>query len=264
FIPVRMVTFSVASAIGLGIWLASQIMGGLVTLGASGGVANWAHIGGFFYGMLMAIMLRMETEGHSDYLAEEAEEALRVGNWHGAIERYVPLLADDPENVAAHIGLGTAYSMIGDDARAITHYEEGVRLLCGRSEPAQALVVYREMKAAYPEYTPPAKLQYDLGCACEDTDPAQAYEEFDGVHRLHPDSPEGQMALLKTAQLCLRVLGRPAEAIQRFTTFMERYHDSLWSVAAQDGLREAQAALNRDQHRYRRPGAPGPLIVPRS
>jgi membrane associated rhomboid family serine protease len=40
FVPVRMLTFSVASVIGLGIWLASQVMGGLITLGASGGVAN--------------------------------------------------------------------------------------------------------------------------------------------------------------------------------------------------------------------------------
>ena len=51
------------------------------------------------------------------------------------------------------------------------------------------------------------------------------------------------MALLKMAQISLHRLHRPAEAYQLFFQFKISYPDSIWSVAAEDGMREAQQAM---------------------
>jgi membrane associated rhomboid family serine protease len=54
-IPIPAVVF-------LGLWYILQFLGGLSTLGAkvSGGVAVWAHVGGFLLGMLLTILSRRE------------------------------------------------------------------------------------------------------------------------------------------------------------------------------------------------------------
>ena len=48
-------TFNIPAAIYLGIWFISQLFSGLASLGSlAGGVAWWAHIGGFVFGLLMS------------------------------------------------------------------------------------------------------------------------------------------------------------------------------------------------------------------
>jgi membrane associated rhomboid family serine protease len=50
---------NIPSIIFLGIWFATQVLSGVVALGIPaaeqmGGVAWWAHIGGFLFGLIMA------------------------------------------------------------------------------------------------------------------------------------------------------------------------------------------------------------------
>jgi membrane associated rhomboid family serine protease len=39
-------------------WLALQLIGGATGMGAEGGVAFWAHVGGFVAGMLLVLVFR--------------------------------------------------------------------------------------------------------------------------------------------------------------------------------------------------------------
>ena len=50
----------VPAVVVLGVWFALQFLSGLTQLGAhvSGGVAVWAHIGGFLLGMLIALLFK--------------------------------------------------------------------------------------------------------------------------------------------------------------------------------------------------------------
>jgi membrane associated rhomboid family serine protease len=65
--------FAIRAWIVLGIWFAIQIFGGLNTPSDGGGVAYWAHAGGFIAGLLLAVPLWLrlggqrfwqETHGH--------------------------------------------------------------------------------------------------------------------------------------------------------------------------------------------------------
>jgi membrane associated rhomboid family serine protease len=53
----------VPAVVVLGFWIVVQILNGLGSFGAAGGVAWFAHIGGFFAGMLLLIILRPSTLG---------------------------------------------------------------------------------------------------------------------------------------------------------------------------------------------------------
>ena len=64
------------------------------------------------------------------------------------------------------------------------------------------------------------------------------------------------MALLKMAQIALHRLHRPAEALQLFHEFHTTYAGSIWMVAAEDGMLEAQQAMAG-------PIVPGILASPR-
>lgn len=48
----------------LGFWMVVQILNGLGSFGAGGGVAWFAHIGGFFAGMGLLLLLRPRPAGH--------------------------------------------------------------------------------------------------------------------------------------------------------------------------------------------------------
>lgn len=251
FILLRPTSFTVASGVALGIWLASEVFGGLSSLTASGSVANWAHIGGFFYGIAMALMLRLESEAVGDHLAKTGAQALRIGDWHGAIERYAEVVGQDPTNVEAHTGLATAYSVLGEEERSIAHFEEAVHLLCKRAEPAQALLLYKELRGSFRDHVAPTRLRYQIACARETMgEVTEAYQELAEIRRTRPAPAEAPMALLKMAQITMNRLDRPADAFHLFYEFKTSYPDSIWAIAAEDGMREAQRALS------------GPEIVP--
>lgn len=56
----------VAAVVFLGVWALSQFFVGVASLGAetaqSGGVAIWAHIGGFVFGLLIGVLFRGQAE----------------------------------------------------------------------------------------------------------------------------------------------------------------------------------------------------------
>jgi membrane associated rhomboid family serine protease len=58
-------TFEVSAIYFLGFWILQQLMNGVGTLGArasfDGGVAYWAHIGGFAYGVLVGFLNRKKA-----------------------------------------------------------------------------------------------------------------------------------------------------------------------------------------------------------
>lgn len=58
-------TFEISAVYFLGFWILQQLMNGVGSLGAKasfdGGVAYWAHIGGFVYGVLVGFMNRKKA-----------------------------------------------------------------------------------------------------------------------------------------------------------------------------------------------------------
>jgi len=64
----------------LGVWFAMQFFSGVASLGAetaqSGGVAVWAHVGGFVFGLIMGFIFRGRAK---DLTLEREPEQRRRG-----------------------------------------------------------------------------------------------------------------------------------------------------------------------------------------
>ena len=81
--PVRVllggVITSVPSYVMIGLWIVTQLLSGFGSLGdtASGGVAYWAHIGGFFAGLVLTFLLRGFTRRQSAGAAVSRRSMLR-------------------------------------------------------------------------------------------------------------------------------------------------------------------------------------------
>jgi membrane associated rhomboid family serine protease len=74
-------TFAVSSVVGLALWLSRDLFWGVYNLfePIPGGVAHWAHIGGFVFGVLAAYALGMRSEGGKEYSLEDAWATFRGG-----------------------------------------------------------------------------------------------------------------------------------------------------------------------------------------
>jgi len=57
--------FTIPAWIVLGIWFGLQVFNGLVTTGIGGGVAHWAHAGGFVAGILFVLPLWLAKGGQA-------------------------------------------------------------------------------------------------------------------------------------------------------------------------------------------------------
>ncbi|NCD24878.1 MAG: rhomboid family intramembrane serine protease [Deltaproteobacteria bacterium] len=62
--------FEIPALFFLGAWFMSQVFSGLLTSSAGGGVAWWAHIGGFVAGMLLLRFFRDDARCHYCYRSE--------------------------------------------------------------------------------------------------------------------------------------------------------------------------------------------------
>ena len=116
--------FNVPAYIILPLWLGIQLFWGVLfrSLGAEGGIAYWAHIGGFAFGALGAFLIRTTGIEHSANAAIEAKvswsadprivratEALGESNPAGAIFALRELVAEKPDSLDAWDLLLTAY-----------------------------------------------------------------------------------------------------------------------------------------------------------
>jgi membrane associated rhomboid family serine protease len=66
--------FEVPAVVYLGVWFLTQLFSGVLSLGGApqiGGVAWWAHIGGFVAGLLLLPVMKLPAAQYRDYHADE-------------------------------------------------------------------------------------------------------------------------------------------------------------------------------------------------
>lgn len=236
-IPLRLhvvvvVGLFLAFEIGSGIWNA-------VTGSMADGVAHWAHVGGFIFGLVCAQVLHLDRAGQRAYLRGDAARASVPG---AAIERWDALLAREPGNATAHAELARAWLKLGDTEHAANHFLHAINAHIGQNHRAEAALLYAEMRENNLRSPSPSSNQlYLLGCALEDLEQfGLAAETLRAVTVRNPDAPEAETALLKVISLYVHRLDRREEAAILLRLFLERYPHSAWRTMAEDLARAAQ------------------------
>ena len=209
--------------------------------GSSGGVAHWAHIGGFAAGAAWAGALKVTREGTHEIKHDEARDLIAAGAWLAAARRLEERIVERPGDQQLHAEAASCYEMVaGQHGNAARHWNEHLRLLLLARRSGEALERFRLLTDRFqPTDFDPAMLMR-LGASCESLgDDDGALPALMAVVQAHPESEQAPDAALRVAG----VLGRNGHA-DRARAMLEsvatRWPNSQAALTAETRLREMQ------------------------
>jgi membrane associated rhomboid family serine protease len=220
-------TFEAPAYVMLPLWLLQQF--GMARTGTEGGVAVWAHIGGFAFGALVAILVRL-TDLEEKVLAPAVKkkttwtasdrltatlERLDRGDLDGAIQDLEALLRARPDDIEARTSLINAHSRKGDQAAAGRESALLVGAYLKARDMAGAMAAAREHKQAHPDVPLAVRDQLALAVDCEKRqDYQEAAARYQDAIATGSDDPLAPKVMVSYGRLLLRVFKEPAEAVE--------------------------------------------------
>jgi len=227
------------------------------------GVAHWAHTGGFVFGLMCGLLLRLDDVGSRAYLHSDASLLLDRSDPGGAIRMCETLLGQDPQNAEAHRDMARAWLQLDDRAHAADHFTAALRIRLMRSERREAARLFAEMigqgigareiagqsrqgtQSLRTLALGPGEL-LTLGNALQEAgDCALAADVLRSLTVYLPETPEAESALLRVALLYADPLNRQEEARILARLFQDRYPESPFRARAYELLRSLDAASEK-------------------
>lgn len=250
-----LLVFNVSSIWAVSVFALYQFLLGLHALadgGGDGNTANWAHVGGFLFGLMIALPLRMREDSHVEYSLEDALAARAAGRIDQAAAHYRRVLAATPNDPDAHRALAQVCAQLRQAEAAHQHFQEALRLYLTTGNHDAAATTYGDALTHFEVLPLTPTLLQRTASACEE---AEAYPlaltALTELCRDHPGTPEAEVALLRLGRLHLNKLDQPQNAAGIFSEFLRTYPESPWRRHAEQLLSEAMAK----QHRPDVPGA---------
>ena len=251
--------FNVPAYIILPMWLGIQLFWGVLfrSLGAEGGIAYWAHIGGFAFGALGAFLMHAtgieqsadkaidaKVSWNADPRIVRATEALGENNPAGAIFALRELVAEKPDSLDAWDLLLTAYGKKQDTE--------------GQKEALATLVRLRvasgDLEGAWNDYSQfrnlggtklPRGVWLEL-CRYLEAEKRWevAAEEYENLAHANPRERAGVAALVSAGRIYATQLFKTerAEALFKEAAASPAPHSDL-DAAIQEGLKQCAAAV---------------------
>lgn len=253
--------FYVPAYVVLPLWLVIQVFWGALfaSFRAEAGVAYWAHIGGFAFGALGAVLLRVTGIEHTVNEAIEAKvswsadprivratECLGENNAAGAIVALRELVAEQPESVEGWELLLTAQEKKQD----FTGQKETLAVLC------RLHVTSGELPLAWNDYQAYSNLggeKLPRGVwleLCRYLEGEQSWDraasEYERLAQSNPAERAGVSALVSAARIRQTRLSQPERAAKLFEeAAASRVPHADLDAAIQEGLEQCAAAVPR-------------------
>ena len=250
-------TFYAPAYLVLPVWLLEQIY--IASLRQAIGIAVWAHIGGFVFGAVLALVIRFSNleatilapsiEKKTSYRASgrltQAMGKLDRGDTQGAIKALEAILKTDPGNIDARTALIDAYSRAENTAAA---GQESARLVgaCIRARDLDgATGAYREHRLSHPGIPLPARDLLVLAAHAEKIrEFHDAVDLYGAVAETWPDDPLAPRALLGAGRLMLQVFKQPQDALGFLSRILSHPKATAeFQMAGQDLIGQARQAL---------------------
>jgi tetratricopeptide (TPR) repeat protein len=242
----------------LPLWGLMELFYGSI-FGRSSGVAHWAHVGGFAFGMIGALILSRSGLEHkvssaieekvtwtADPAIVQATEAIDQGKPDEAIQKLQEHVAAKPDSVDALVLLQQLHWRQGNPAG---HQDATVKLCqlhLKKQDGEGALRDYQEFQTTGGQNLP-AATWLEL---CRVLEGQQSFDravsEYDKLAVAYPKDKQSLLALMAAGRLSLKKLGRPAEALHFYRTASDSPVPHLdWESNIQAGIKEATATLSQ-------------------
>jgi tetratricopeptide (TPR) repeat protein len=220
-------------------WFVLQLVQGLLQAGGFGAdVAYVAHISGFVFGVLAAVVSGQFREGRIESLARRAAAYVRRGEAYAAQGDYLEYLAHRPADIDARAGLARAMAATGDRAGAREHYRKACEGLMGDKRRGEAQAMYQEAARGIEDFALGADEQLAMAFSLErDLKPklaVHAYEMFVARYPAHPETP---LALLRAAGIHANLFSDPATADALYGRFLVSFPGDTWADFAKEQRR---------------------------
>ncbi len=255
---VRVRRFKVAAYWLLPFWLLTEIFYGTI-FGESTGVAHWAHVGGFAFGVVVAMSMRFsgleskldkaiesEVSLTSDPEISRANELLAGNQADEAITVLTQYMAAKPNSAEACLLLQRAHWAKGDVAAYHQAAIKGCELHLKARESEAALQTYDEFLQSNGDVkqVPPA-IRLDLCRAAEQQQMFdRALAEYQKLAATLPEDRCGLQAQLGAAKLCMTKLNNPQYALSLYEAAAASKVPHLdLEPMIEAGMRSAKAAL---------------------
>jgi membrane associated rhomboid family serine protease len=264
----RLYRFKAPAFAVLPLWLGMQLLSGVLA-GESGGVAYWAHIGGFGFGLAVALILRYSgIEQKVDQAIHEkvgwsadphivnATDLLEKEQFDGAVSELKSLIAEKPGCIDAYEMLPSVYLRMGDT----NSYLEAMEAVC------QLHLKLHNAEAAWQDYEDyvkaggtkmPSASWLEL---CRHTEDMQQWQraasEYEKLGEAWPQDRNSVLALISAGRIQLRQLGQPQQALRLYIAAQNSpvpHQD--WNDTIRKGI---DAAMGKPKPTAKEP-APPPL-----
>ncbi len=242
----------------LPLWGLMELFYGSTSPRHSSGVAHWAHVGGFAFGMLGAFVLSRSGLEHkvssaidekvswsADPAIVQATEAMDQGKPEEAIKLLEEHVAAKPDSADALVLLQQLHWRRGNSAG---HQDATVKLcqLHLKKQDAQAAWDdYEEFQNTGGQHLP-AATWLEL---CRSLETQQNFEcavaEYEKLANAYSKERQSLLALMAAGRLSLKKLGRPADALHFYRAASASAVPHLdWESNIQAGIKEANATLS--------------------
>lgn len=244
----------------LPLWLLMEVFYGTL-FGRMSGVAHWAHVGGFIFGAVGAVVLKYSgletTVGKSieknlawetDADLQQASALMEQGQVDQAMSQVQKHLAAKPNSIDAW----NLKRQILWKRSEVAAYQEATAKTCDLHLKA------RNLDAAWQDYEDflnsggkvlPAATWFEICRALEECGNFErALCEYQSLADAYAEQRPGLMALMAGARVCLRRLNRPEEALKMFRAAAISpvpHLDLEQTIMA--GMREASSAMGSGQ-----------------
>lgn len=225
FIIFKAGTFKAPAYVMLPLWIALELKDTFTTSTSdSGGVAFWAHIGGFFFGAVVGALVHFTGIGKllapkhvgrassfgTGNAIYEAVAHLQEGESDEAIRKLKQRLDAVPSDEKACLALAKVYGEIGQRQAEIAAYVRLIRVLMQKNKLNEALQAYSAVLETYRPEEPPLRLPTrDWLLLCHHLASREmlreAVGEYEKLGLAYPGAAIASEALVSAAELRLRL-----------------------------------------------------------
>ena len=224
----RLYRFHAPAYAVLPLWLGMQFLSGTMA-GESGGVAYWAHIGGFGFGLLVALILRYSgVEQKADQAIQEkvgwsadphivkATDLLEKEQFDAAESELRTLIAKNPGSMDAHEMLPSVHLRKGDTQSYLQAMETVCQLHLKSHNAEAAWQDYEDYVQAGGSKMPAASW-LEL---CRHAENIQQWEraasEYEKLAEAWPQERNSVLALISAGRIQHKQLGQPQQALRLY------------------------------------------------
>jgi tetratricopeptide (TPR) repeat protein len=224
--------------------------------GQASGVAHWAHVGGFLFGMAAAFVLGKTGLEHKASAAIDekvgwsadkevvvASEMIEQGKLEEAAAKLKAHVAAKPDSIEAYQILQKLCWRMNN----LPGHQEASIKICQlhlkAQDKAAAWADYEEFRTTGGEKMPAATWLELCRYAEEQNDLDRAVSEYESLGGAYPNEKPALLALIAAGRLCLKRLNRPADALRFYqAAAASRVPHLDWDANIQNGIKAAMEA----------------------